>query len=113
MIASLVFVSSTSSDMNTTKLFQHDCDNCVYVFTTHGETDYDWYVCPFEVSGMSVVARFGDEGHHYWSCPSSMVRNLKFTPARHLGSDRTSVSQMNLLANVVLDYYEKEMKGWN
>ena len=21
----------------TTKLYEHDCDNCVYVFTTHGE----------------------------------------------------------------------------
>ncbi len=24
----------------TTKLYEHDCDNCVYVFTTHGDTDY-------------------------------------------------------------------------
>ena len=23
--------------MKTTKLYDHDCDNCVYVFTTHGE----------------------------------------------------------------------------
>ena len=30
--------------MNTTKFYEHDCDNCVYVFTTHGDTDYDWCV---------------------------------------------------------------------
>ena len=96
----------------TTKLYEHDCDNCVYVFTTHGETDYDWYVhqATSKYDG-SVIARFGDEGYQYWSCPIDMVRNFKFTPAGHFGSDRTSISQMNLLANVVLDYYEKEMKG--
>ena len=98
--------------MKTTKLYEHDCDNCVYVFTTHGDTDYDWYVCPTSaIGGDTVVARYGDGGPNYWSCPVEMVRRGKFEPAIHYGSDRTSISQMNLMANMVLDYYEKEMKG--
>lgn len=98
--------------MKTTKLYEHDCDNCVYVFTTHGDTDYDWYVCPRPGKyDTSVIARYGDEGYAYWSCPACMVRDHKYGVASHYGSDRTSISQMNLMANMVLDYYEKEMKG--
>ena len=98
--------------MNTTKLYDHDCDNCVYVFTTHGDTDYDWYVCPRPGEyDTSVIARYGDKGWAYWSCPAHMVRDHKYGVSSHYGSDRTSISQMNLMANMVLDYYEKEMKG--
>ena len=98
--------------MNTTKLYDHDCDNCVYVFTTHGDTDYDWYVCPRPGKyDTSVIARYGDGGPNYWSCPACMVRDHKYGVSSHYGSDRTSISQMNLMANTVLDYYEKEMKG--
>ena len=96
--------------MNTTKMYDHDCDNCVYVFTTHGDTDYDWYVCPGKYD-TSVIARYADDGPNYWSCPAHMVRDHKYGVLSHYGSDRTSISQMNLMANMVLDYYEKEMKG--
>ena len=94
----------------TTKLYDHDCDNCVYVFTTHGDTDYDWYVCPGKYD-TSVIARYADYGPNYWSCPAYMVRVHKYGVSSHYGSGRTSISQMNLVANMVLDYYEKEMKG--
>ena len=98
--------------MNTTKLYDHDCDNCVYVFTTHGDTDYDWYACPIPGEyETTVIARYGDKGREYWACPACMVRDHKYGVASHQGSDRTSISQMNLMANMVLDYYEKEMKG--
>ena len=97
--------------MNTTKLYEHDCDNCVYVFTTHGDTDYDWYACPIPGEyETTVIARYGDKGREYWACPACMVRDHKYGVASHQGSDRTSISQMNLMANIVLDYYEKEMK---
>lgn len=97
--------------MNTTKLYEHDCDNCVYVFTTHGDVCYDWYVCPRPGEyDTSVIARYGDKGWAYWSCPAYMVRDHKYGVASHQGSDRTSISQMSLMANMVLDYYEKEMK---
>ena len=97
--------------MNTTKLYEHDCDNCVYVFTTHGDTDYDWYACPIPGEyETTVIARYGDKGREYWACPACMVRDHKYGVASHQGSDRTSISQMNLMANMVLDYYEKEMK---
>ena len=72
--------------MNTTKLYDHDCDNCVYVFTTHsimGE-DYDWYVCPQPGKyDTSVIARYADGGPNYWSCPAYMVRDHKYQPGRH------------------------------
>ena len=98
--------------MKTTKLYDHDCDNCVYVFTTHGETDYDWYVCPQPGKyDTSVIARYSDEGSRYWSCPACVVRSNKYVASSHYGSDRISISPMNLMANMVLDYYEKEMKG--
>lgn len=94
----------------TTKMFEHDCERCVYVLTTHGDNDYDWYVCPDGGSlGSSVVARYGDDGPNYWSMPACMVRQDHCPVASHYGSDRRSVSSMIMLANIVLDFYEREL----
>lgn len=96
--------------LQTTKLFEHDCDECVYVFTTHGDQSYDWYVCPQPGKySTSVIARYGSEGSHYWSMPACMVRQDRYPVASHYGSDRRSVSSMILMANTVLDFYEKEL----
>ena len=61
--------------LQTTKLFEHACSNCVYVLSTHGDQDYDWYVCPQGQYTTSVIARYGDEGSHYWSMPACNTRS--------------------------------------
>lgn len=44
--------------------YQHDCDTCKPL----GEYgDADLYFCDKEATGMTVIARYGDEGSNYSS----------------------------------------------
>jgi hypothetical protein len=38
--------------------------------------DLDVYACPQEVSGQTLVARFGNEGYEYSSCPLWLFKDL-------------------------------------
>lgn len=45
-------------------VFAHDCDECVYLGHYEG---HDLYLCPKEVSGCTVIARWSGEPSHYAS----------------------------------------------
>ena len=54
--------------------YVHDCDRCRFV--TRGHVDgmsvpVDWYLC-----GSSVIGRYDDAGHAYWSSPAAMVPQI-------------------------------------
>lgn len=48
------------------QLHKHDCDTCLFLGTYHSQ---DLYVCSREQAslGMTIVARYGDDGHEYSS----------------------------------------------
>lgn len=48
--------------------YQHDCPNCIDLgdHTQDGHT-FDLYVCPTQIGGPTVIARFGDDGPDYKS----------------------------------------------
>lgn len=52
--------------------YEHDCEKCVYL-SDYG--DYDLYWCPQDPVGETVLARFGNEGPDYVSCPPSLIRH--------------------------------------
>ena len=56
--------------------FQHDCARCVYqgTGTVNGEQT-DWYLCGQSPIMETVVGRYGDGGHEYWSMPVSMLKS--------------------------------------
>ena len=80
-------------------VFQHDCDKCLYIGTTHGP-DRDWYVC-----NDTIIARKSDEGSDYWSTLIDMVHTHWDKPIEHFRSDppRESLSTMYLLAHAMLE----------
>lgn len=49
-------------------LYKHDCSKCYYLGQYYGEKDL--YVC-----GGSVIARYGDLGYQYDSCPAEHAHN--------------------------------------
>jgi hypothetical protein len=50
----------------TKSIFTHDCDKCTFLGHYF---DHDVYVCKTEISRGSIIARFGNEGSEYASCP--------------------------------------------
>lgn len=66
--------------MDDKPLHTHDCDACVFLGNYHGrvylgdsavpeKNAYDLYYCPREISGCSLVARYGSKGPEYASAP--------------------------------------------
>ncbi len=53
--------------MNVIPMFQHDCDECIYLGPHKGEADikYDLYACV--VGFKTVVARYSGKGEDYVS----------------------------------------------
>ena len=55
--------------------YTHDCDICEFKGSIHLEEtqeDVDIYLCT-----NSMVARYGDMGHEYYSMPISIKDNIK------------------------------------
>lgn len=51
------------------KLFTHDCSTCEFLGTFNS---HDLYVC----SGETVIARYGNKGHEYKSCPINQIDKI-------------------------------------
>ena len=50
--------------------FDHDCEVCQYHGSGGAAPNYehvDWYYHPDPRTGGSIIGRYGDEGHEYWS----------------------------------------------
>jgi hypothetical protein len=53
--------------------FKHDCDLCRFI----GRYDkYDFYWCKSKECIGSVIARYGDNGHEYMSCPADIIKTM-------------------------------------
>ncbi len=55
------------------KKFRHDCDGCVFL---GGNDEYDFYIC-CPKSEASILARCGDEGPNYESCPVEVAEVIE------------------------------------
>jgi hypothetical protein len=72
-------------------IFEHDCNNCKYLgdFTYDaiglGTMVVDLYFCPNSLLGGSYIARHGDDGPEYASCPQDILKtNLdRYTNGPH------------------------------
>lgn len=53
-----------------TPKFKHDCKNCQLLAV---QENTDWYYCPREVTGATIVGRMGDEPSQYWSMPIRVI----------------------------------------
>lgn len=59
-------------------MYTHDCDVCRLLTTVrhgshpHNDDAVDWYVC-----GDTLIGRYGNAGHMYWSALISMVVNME------------------------------------
>lgn len=87
-------------------VFQHNCEKCTYIGTTHGP-DRDWYV-----HGDTILAREDDEGSEYWSTLISMVDERWMRPIGHFDANppRESLSTMYLLAYALLERFRENLK---
>ena len=55
---------------NTTPKFTHDCDKCKFLGSgKYQGADADFYTCPTFEGRRTFIARYGDEGPEYSSCP--------------------------------------------
>lgn len=57
--------------MTVPPMYTHDCARCRFLGTGRVEEmghPVDWYSC-----GTSVIARYADAGHSYWSSPVAML----------------------------------------
>lgn len=54
--------------------FHHDCDGCIFLGRSE-DGRWDLYHCPRCDEG-SVVARYGNEGHEYSSCPVEIIERI-------------------------------------
>jgi hypothetical protein len=63
--------------------FVHDCNGCVHIGS---DAEHDYYYCAKAESDMggSIIARSGDEGPDYASCPVSIIR-IRLESARSAG----------------------------
>ena len=54
------------------KKYIHDCEQCEYL----GSDDkYDYYTCGSDELGYrTFIARYGDDGHEYESCPIDLCQ---------------------------------------
>jgi len=54
--------------------YTHDCDACVFLGPYRAQDrKYDLWVCPSEIGGPSLIARFSSEGPDYGSMLASML----------------------------------------
>ncbi len=81
-------------------VFQHDCTKCQYIGTTSGP-DRDWYICESSM-GRTILAREGDDGPEYWSSPVEDISTRWHKPIGHFGTERKSLSTMQMLAYAML-----------
>ena len=68
-------------------IYKHDCSECEFIKTITVEgTKYDIYRCGqtgFRL-GSSWVARYDDEGSHYWSMPWDVLKGSTLEQATSL-----------------------------
>ena len=86
--------------------WKHTCAKCEYLGSMFIGSEFaDWYLC----NGLdpSVIARFSDEGSHYWSSMPSIVENDRFLTARN-SADEHGFAHMNILARFMLAQRNKE-----
>ena len=55
-------------------VFDHDCDQCIFLENFQGA---DLYFCPSTFFGGSLIARDGDEGSQYASCPKDVFDSIR------------------------------------
>ena len=85
--------------------YQHDCSNCQYIASTHGQHGLsDWYICERkdqQLFSFSIIRRDTDEGADYSSWPSFMLLDPKYS----VGVDnqrRKALVESHIMANAML-----------
>lgn len=92
----------------TDKKFTHDCDCCIFLGHAKGR---DWYSCSNSQSilGRSIIARFGDDGPDYSSCPLFCCHELTQIEkmALSLGLELTEAEEKKLFKILLKKEKEK------
>jgi hypothetical protein len=86
-----------------TPKYTHDCDKCQFVARVSMQgTDSDWYVCPQDLLGATVIGRYSSEGSDYTSCPVDILDKASYAIAWRPATDDHVVSAERLISQGVL-----------
>lgn len=94
--------------------FKHDCDACKFIDHING---FDVYVCHRVLRNDStIIARYGNEGHEYFSNDISLFRN-QIIKNEYIGgknddgSDWMMKFRDYLVSDKVIDYHKADRKS--
>ena len=62
------------------KIWLHDCLKCKHVYSGYIPNSnilVNWYKCESNNIGGSLIGRYGDEPHEYWSMPIVVLEEIK------------------------------------
>lgn len=80
----------------------HDCPSCKYLGTRH---DQDVYVCPTQITGPSVIVRFGPSPEAYSSGAVFVTAGMFFRGEASLTGDARSAAHWTNVAAAILAEY--------